>query len=170
MDSNSACEITVLAYYFGGKVSIIYFDKKYPLISLANFLHFPLPQFHICKVERAANHSFFGENIWTIRNCVAIFLKTDISCCISLRMQYVHGIERDIHLPMGSLSFFRREIRRERERERLSVVVPEWAVVHSDVSCSDWLLVSLAALCDLNIFRQKSLRPRLAPWICSSLE
>jgi len=49
-------------------------------------------------------------------------------------------------LPMGSLSFLRREIRRDRERERRSVVVPEWAVVHSDVSCSDWLLVSLAAL------------------------
>lgn len=84
-------------------------------------------------------------------------------------MQYVYRIGIDIHLPMGSLSFFRREIRRERERERLSVVVPEWAVVHSDVSCSDWLLVSLAALCDLNIFRQKSLRPRTAPWFCSSL-
>lgn len=59
---------------------------------------------------------------------------------------------------------------RERERERRSVVVPEWAVVHSEVSCSDWLLVSLAALCDLNIFLQKSFRPSRAPGICSSLE
>lgn len=50
------------------------------------------------------------------------------------------------NIPMGSLSFLRSEIRRERDRERRSVVVPEWAVVHSDVSCSDWLLVSLAAL------------------------
>lgn len=50
------------------------------------------------------------------------------------------------NIPMGSLSFLRSEIRRERDRDRRSVVVPEWAVVHSDVSCSDWLLVSLAAL------------------------
>lgn len=49
-------------------------------------------------------------------------------------------------LPMGSLSFLRSDMRRDLERERRSVVVPEWAVVHSDVSCSDWLLVSLAAL------------------------
>lgn len=137
---------------------------------MANCLHFPLPQFHICKMERAANHSFLWENILTIRSWFAVFLRTAASSCISLHMHYVYRTERDIHLPMGSLSFFRREIRRERERERLSVVVPEWAVVHSDVSCSDWLLVSLAALWDLNIFRQKSLRPRLAPWFCSSLE
>lgn len=74
-----------------------------------------------------------------------------------------------IYTPMGSLSFLRSEIRLERERERRSVVVPEWAVVHSDVSCSDWLLVSLAALCDLNIFLQKSFLPKRAPGICSSL-
>ncbi|KAG8124675.1 hypothetical protein E2320_019896 [Naja naja] len=37
-------------------------------------------------------------------------------------------------------------IRLERERERLSVAIPECAVVHSEVSGSDWLLVSLAAL------------------------
>lgn len=123
--------------------------------------------------EHAAFPALSWENIqytWTIRNCVTIYLNILIYICVSLHMQYVYRIWRDIHLPMGSLSFFRREIRRERERERLSVVVPEWAVVHSDVSCSDWLLVSLAALCDLNIFRQKSLRPRTAPWICSSLE
>ena len=71
---------------------------------------------------------------------------------------------------MGSLSFFRREILRDRERARLSEVVPEWAVVHSEVSCSDWLLVSLAALWDLNILRQKSFRPRFPPCICSSLK
>lgn len=70
---------------------------------------------------------------------------------------------------MGSLSFLRSEIRRERDRERRSVVVPEWAVVHSEVSCSDWLLVSLAALWDLNIFLQKSFLPKRAPGICSSL-
>lgn len=51
-----------------------------------------------------------------------------------------------LHTPIGSFSFLRSEMRRERERERRSMVVPEWAVVHSDVSCSDWLLVSLAAL------------------------
>lgn len=61
-------------------------------------------------------------------------------------------------------------MRRDRDRERRSVVVPEWAVVHSEVSCSDWLLVSLAALCDLNIFLQKSFRPSRAPGICSSLQ
>lgn len=71
---------------------------------------------------------------------------------------------------MGSFSFLRSEMRRDLERERRSVVVPEWAVVHSEVSCSDWLLVSLAALCDLNIFRQKSFLPSRAPGICSSLE
>lgn len=64
----------------------------------------------------------------------------------------------------------RSEMRRDLDRERRSVVVPECAVVHSDVSCSDWLLVSLAALCDLNIFLQKSFLPRRAPGICSSLE
>lgn len=100
-----------------------------PLISsLANCLHFPLPQFPIYKMERATFPSFPWENIkyiWTIRNCVAIFLKTDSCICVSLHMQYVYRIGRNIHLPMGSLSFFRREIRRERERERLSVVVPE---------------------------------------------
>lgn len=124
-------------------------------------------------MEKAALPSFTRKIIkytWTIRNCDKIYFTRDVSICISLHMQYVYRIGIDIHLPMGSLSFFRREIRRERERERLSVVVPEWAVVHSDVSCSDWLLVSLAALCDLNIFRQKSLRPRTAPWFCSSLE
>lgn len=73
------------------------------------------------------------------------------------------------NIPKGSLSFLRNEIRRERDRERRSVVVPEWAVVHSDVSCSDWLLVSLAALWDLNIFLQKSFLPKSAPGICSSL-
>lgn len=73
------------------------------------------------------------------------------------------------NIPMGSLSFLRSEIRRERDRERRSVVVPEWAVVHSEVSCSDWLLVSLAALWDLNIFLQKSFLPKSAPGICSSL-
>lgn len=72
--------------------------------------------------------------------------------------------------PMGSFSFLRREMRRDLERERRSVVVPEWAVVHSEVSCSDWLLVSLAALWDLNIFLQKSFLPRRAPGICSSLK
>lgn len=72
-------------------------------------------------------------------------------------------------LPIGSFSFLRSEMRRDLERERRSVVVPEWAVVHSDVSCSDWLLVSLAALCDLNIFLQKSFLPSSAPGICSSL-
>lgn len=61
-------------------------------------------------------------------------------------------------------------MRRDLDRERRSVVVPECAVVHSEVSCSDWLLVSLAALCDLNIFLQKSFLPRSAPGICSSLE
>ena len=71
---------------------------------------------------------------------------------------------------MGSFSFLRSEMRRDRDRERRSVVVPEWAVVHSDVSCSDWLLVSLAALCDLNIFLQKSFLPSRAPGSCSSLE
>lgn len=76
----------------------------------------------------------------------------------------------DILLPMGSFSFFLREILRDRERARRSEVFPEWAVVHSEVSCSDWLLVSLAALWDLNILRQKSFRPRLPPCICSSLQ
>lgn len=71
---------------------------------------------------------------------------------------------------MGSFSFLRSEMRRDLERERRSVVVPEWAVVHSEVSCSDWLLVSLAALCDLNIFLQKSFLPSRAPGICSSLQ
>lgn len=70
---------------------------------------------------------------------------------------------------MGSFSFLRREMRRDLDRERRSVVVPEWAVVHSEVSCSDWLLVSLAALWDLNIFLQKSFLPSRAPGICSSL-
>uniref|UniRef100_A0A2D4H567 Uncharacterized protein n=1 Tax=Micrurus corallinus TaxID=54390 RepID=A0A2D4H567_MICCO len=54
--------------------------------------------------------------------------------------------ERFNQFPSGSLSFFLREIRLERERERLSVTIPECAVVHSEVSGSDWLLVSLAAL------------------------
>lgn len=71
---------------------------------------------------------------------------------------------------MGSFNFFLREILRDRERARRSEVFPEWAVVHSEVSCSDWLLVSLAALWDLNILRQKSFRPRLPPCICSSLQ
>lgn len=61
-------------------------------------------------------------------------------------------------------------MRRDLDRDRRSVVVPEWAVVHSEVSCSDWLLVSLAALWDLNIFLQKSFLPRRAPGICSSLQ
>ena len=77
---------------------------------------------------------------------------------------------RAVLLPIGNFSFLRSEIRRDLERERRSVVVPEWAVVHSEVSCSDWLLVSLAALCDLNIFLQKSFLPSRAPGICSSLE
>lgn len=79
-------------------------------------------------MEKAAFPSFTRENIkytWTIRNYNKICITRDISICVSLHMQYVYRIGIDIHLPMGSLSFFRREIRRERERERLSVVVPE---------------------------------------------
>lgn len=74
-DRNSACEITVIAYYFEAKVSIIYFDKNSPDV------FGKLRQFHSCKMQRAANHSFIWENIGTTRNCVAVFLKTAVFLC-----------------------------------------------------------------------------------------